>query len=80
VLGDRAAAEDCAQDTFERAYKRLASWRPDAPVEEWLHRIAINVAISDRRRYRFRQVGELVGGSAARLQRPTRPLSPNDRT
>ncbi|MGH7764673.1 MAG: RNA polymerase sigma factor, partial [Candidatus Dormibacteraceae bacterium] len=21
VLGDRAAAEDCAQDTFERAYK-----------------------------------------------------------
>ena len=66
VLGDRAAAEDCAQDTFERAYKSWASWRPDAPVEAWLHRIAINVAISDRRRYRLRQVGELV----RRLGRP----------
>jgi RNA polymerase sigma-70 factor (ECF subfamily) len=66
VLGDRAAAEDCAQDTFERAYKSWASWRPDAPVEAWLHRIAINVAISHRRRYRLRQVGELV----RRLGRP----------
>jgi RNA polymerase sigma-70 factor (ECF subfamily) len=60
LLGDRAAAEDCTQDTFERAYKSWASWRPDAPVEAWLHRIAINVAISDRRRYRLRQVGELI--------------------
>jgi RNA polymerase sigma-70 factor (ECF subfamily) len=67
LLGDRAAAEDCTQDTFERAYKGWASWRPDAPVEAWLHRIAINVAISDRRRYRLRQVGELV----KRLGRPS---------
>jgi len=67
LLGDRAAAEDCTQDTFERAYKSWASWRPDAPVEAWLHRIAINVAISDRRRYRLRQAGELI----KRLGRPS---------
>jgi RNA polymerase sigma-70 factor, ECF subfamily len=72
VLGDRAAAEDCAQDTFERAYKSWASWRPDAPVEAWLHRIAINVAISDRRRYRLRQAGELI----RRLGRPAPPPDP----
>ncbi|MHB8587791.1 MAG: RNA polymerase sigma factor [Candidatus Dormibacteraceae bacterium] len=72
VLGDRAAAEDCAQDTFERAYKSWATWRPDAPVEAWLHRIAINVAISDRRRHRLRQVGELV----RRLGRPLPPPDP----
>jgi RNA polymerase sigma-70 factor, ECF subfamily len=36
-------------------------------VEAWLHRIAINVAISDRRRFRLRQVGELV----RRLGRPS---------
>src|SRR5258708_16079546 len=66
VLGDKAAAEDCAQDTFERAYKSWSSWRPDAPVEAWLHRIAINVAVSDRRRARIRQAGELV----RRLGRP----------
>lgn len=67
LLGDREAAEDCAQDTFERAYKSWGSWRPDAPVEAWLHRIAINVAISDRRRYRLRQAGELI----KRLGRPS---------
>jgi RNA polymerase sigma-70 factor, ECF subfamily len=72
MLGDRAAAEDCAQDTFERAYKNWASWRRDAPVEAWLHRIAINVAISDRRRYRLRQVGEMV----RRLGRPFPPPDP----
>ena len=73
LLGDRAAAEDCAQDTFERAYKSWASWRPDAPVEAWLHRIAINAAISDRRRYRIRQVGELI----KRLGRPSPSPDPS---
>ena len=67
LLGDPAAAEDCAQDTFESAYRSWSSWRPDAPVEAWLHRIAINAAVSDRRRYRLRQAGELV----RRLGRPT---------
>lgn len=72
LLGDRAAAEDCAQDTFERAYKGWSSWRPDAPVEAWLHRIAINVAVSDRRRERLRGVGEVI----KRLGRPASPPDP----
>ena len=72
MLGDKAAAEDCAQDTFERAYRNWSSWRPEAPVEAWLHRIAINVAVSDRRRYRLRQAGELV----RRLGRPSPPPDP----
>jgi RNA polymerase sigma-70 factor (ECF subfamily) len=73
LLGDPAAAEDCTQDTFERAYRSWGSWRPDAPAEAWLHRIAINVAISDRRRYRLRQAGELV----RRLGRPSSPPDPS---
>ena len=28
MLGDRAAAEDCAQDAFERAYKKWPTWQP----------------------------------------------------
>src|SRR2546429_1612643 len=63
---DRATAEDCTQETFERAYRSWASWRPNAPVEAWLHRIAINVAISNGRRERLRQAGELI----RRLGRP----------
>jgi RNA polymerase sigma-70 factor, ECF subfamily len=66
LVRDLATAEDCAQETYERAFRGWAKWRPDAPVEAWLHRIAINVAISDRRHQRLRQAGELV----RRLGRP----------
>jgi DNA-directed RNA polymerase specialized sigma24 family protein len=60
LLGDVAAAEDCTQEAFERAYRGWKAWRPDAPAEAWLHRIAINVAISDRRHQKLRQAGEIV--------------------
>ena len=72
VLGERAAAEDCAQEAFVRAYRAWPSWRPDAPAEAWLHRIAINVAVSLQRRQRLREAGELV----RRLGRPAPPPDP----
>jgi RNA polymerase sigma-70 factor (ECF subfamily) len=72
LLGDRAAAEDCAQEAFERAFRGWKKWRPDAPAEAWLHRIAINVAISARRRDRLREVGAVL----RRIGRPALPPDP----
>ena len=72
LVRDVPAAEDCAQETYERAYRSWSSWRPDAPVEAWLHRIAINVAISDRRHQRIREAGEIV----RRLGRPASGADP----
>ena len=54
VVGDRADAEEVAQDTFERAYHALAGY----PVERvaamrlrpWLARIALNLARNRLRR------------------------------
>jgi RNA polymerase sigma-70 factor (ECF subfamily) len=66
ILGDRTAAEDCTQDAFVRAFKAWKTWKPDAPAEAWLHRIAINVAYNHIRQRRMREVGELV----RRLGRP----------
>ena len=66
ILGDRAAAEDCTHDAFVRAFKAWKTWKPDAPAEAWLHRIAINVAYNHLRQRRMREVGELV----RRLGRP----------
>ncbi|HEX6547462.1 MAG TPA: sigma-70 family RNA polymerase sigma factor [Candidatus Dormibacteraeota bacterium] len=74
VLGERAAAEDCVQDAFVRAFRAWPAWRPDAPAEAWLHRIALNVAVSYQRRQRLREVGELV----RRLGRPPAPPDPAD--
>jgi RNA polymerase sigma-70 factor, ECF subfamily len=72
VLGDRAAAEDCAHDTFEKAYRAWPSWRKDAPAEAWIHRIAINTAISFQRYSRMREVGQVI----RRLGRPPMPPDP----
>jgi RNA polymerase sigma-70 factor, ECF subfamily len=60
MLGDRAAAEDCVQDAFERAYKKWATWEPLAPAEAWVHRIAINAAVSYQRKMKIREVGEVI--------------------
>jgi RNA polymerase sigma-70 factor (ECF subfamily) len=60
LLRDRAAAEDCVQEAYLRAFQAWPRWKPDAPAEAWLHRIAINVAVSHRRRERLREVGEIV--------------------
>jgi RNA polymerase sigma-70 factor, ECF subfamily len=60
MLGDWAAAEDCCQDAFERAYRNWSSWRPEAPAEAWVHRIAVNAGISHRRHMRRRSVGGLI--------------------
>jgi RNA polymerase sigma-70 factor (ECF subfamily) len=60
VLGDPAAAEDCTQDAFVSAFRAWARWRPDAPAEAWLHRIAINAAWSYQRRERLRTISVIL--------------------
>src|SRR2546427_9871055 len=71
VLADPAAAEDCTQDAFVLAFRAWARWRPDAPAEAWLHRIAINVAVSYQRKAKLRSIG-------ATLRRLGRPASGPD--
>ena len=60
MLGDRAAAEDCLHDAYLKAYRSWKDWRPSAPAEAWLHRIAVNQAISFQRWRKLRDVGEVV--------------------
>src|ERR1700676_769891 len=60
ILGDPAEAEDCAQGSFVKAFQAWKRWRPDAPAEAWIHRIAVNRAISYRRTARLRSVGEIL--------------------
>src|SRR5260370_3397473 len=60
MLGDRATAEDCAHDACERAYRKWNTWKPIAPAEAWVHRIAINAAVSYQRKMRLREVGEVI--------------------
>jgi len=45
ILGDRDDAEDVAQDTFVTAYRSIATFRGDGPIEAWLRTIASRLAI-----------------------------------
>jgi RNA polymerase sigma-70 factor (ECF subfamily) len=70
LLRDRAAAEDCVQEAYLRAFRAWPRWRPDAPVEAWLHRIAINVAVSHIRRERVRSAVALLRRSPTEAPGP----------
>jgi RNA polymerase sigma-70 factor (ECF subfamily) len=72
ILGDPDEAEDCTQDAFVKAFQAWNRWRPDAPAEAWIHRIAVNRAISYRRTARLRSVGEIL----RRLGRPASSTDP----
>jgi RNA polymerase sigma-70 factor (ECF subfamily) len=72
ILRDPNEAEDCAQDAFVQAFHAWPRWRPDAPAEAWVHRIAVNRAISYRRRARLRTIAEVV----RRLGRPAPSADP----
>jgi RNA polymerase sigma factor (sigma-70 family) len=60
IVGSIQAAEDCAQESFTRAYRAWPNWEATAPAEAWLHRIAVNTAISYRRREQIRALPSLI--------------------
>jgi RNA polymerase sigma-70 factor, ECF subfamily len=52
IAGSREDAADAVQDAFVQAYLKLESFRGDAQFFTWLYRIAMNMALSRRRRHR----------------------------
>ena len=50
MTGDRAQAEDLAQDAFLRAYRGLGGFKPGYAFGAWLYRIALNVCLTHLRR------------------------------
>ncbi|MBC7453167.1 MAG: RNA polymerase sigma factor [Massilia sp.] len=50
LVGERAGADDLVQDTVERGWARLASWRGGSDMRAWLFSIMHNVHIDQVRR------------------------------
>ena len=63
TLGDRDEAADALQDALLSAYRAAASYRGDARVTTWLHRVVVNACLDRARR---------------RAVRPTVPLPEGD--
>ena len=74
VLGSHDDARDVVQDAFVQAFVKLESFRGDAKFYTWLYRIAMNLALSHRRRRRLTDsldsAKENMGGEPV-AQQPT---------
>ena len=49
MSSDPAAAEELTQDVFVRAWQKLGSFRGESRFTTWLHRLAVNLVLQDRR-------------------------------
>ena len=70
MLGSDEATE-VTQDVFVRAWQKIGTFRGEAAFGTWLHRLAVNVALSRRatlgtRRSRFIEAEDLVENLPAR--------------
>lgn len=54
TIGDREEAADAVQDALVSAYRRADSYRGDAAVSTWLHRIVVNSCLDRVRRSKAR--------------------------
>jgi RNA polymerase sigma-70 factor (ECF subfamily) len=52
LTGQAQDAHDLLQDTFLRAYQKLGRFHGDSSFYTWIYRIAVNLALSDRRKRR----------------------------
>lgn len=49
MCGDRSRAEELVQDVFVRVWEKLPLFRGESAFSTWLHRLAVNVVLNDRK-------------------------------
>lgn len=77
TLGDPEDAADALQDAMISAFRRASSWRGEAAVTTWLHRVVVNACLDRVRHERIRAADPLPDDLESRLRSPERaPLDP----
>lgn len=54
MIGDRAAAEDIAQEAFLNVHMNIGSYRPQGQFKSWVYKIASNLAKNELRRRSYK--------------------------
>lgn len=93
LTADPEEAMERTQDVFVRLWRKLSSFRGDAAFSTWLHRLAVNVVLAERRasgrRERWTDAAGLAGsrvepafraGLGVDLERAIAALPPGART
>jgi RNA polymerase sigma-70 factor (ECF subfamily) len=80
ILHGRAETEDAAHDAVEQALRGSASFRAEAQVGTWLHRVVVNAALMHMRRSRRENLRLANAGHANDNDQRDRLLSVSDPT
>jgi RNA polymerase sigma-70 factor (ECF subfamily) len=90
MIGNRAEAEDLAQEVFVQVFKAIGSFRGEAKLSTWIYRIAINLCKNRSKYLRARHSGQEVeldtlkehvplgdakGANVAQVERPDEMVS-----
>ena len=67
MTGDSGRARELTQNVFVRAWDRLATFRGDALLSSWLHRIAVNEVLVDARSERRRRARVVLADDQSRV-------------
>jgi RNA polymerase sigma-70 factor, ECF subfamily len=70
LAGDRGRAEELTQDVFVRAWEKLDSFEGRSAFGTWLHRLAVNLVLGERRSEAVRVHRVFAAEDPAALERP----------
>src|ERR1700691_2628900 len=74
MLGDRAQAEDCAQESFLRIWKSMERYRGQSALGTWIFSIARNVCLTAIAKRAARRSAPIEEAEFAAPDRPDRQL------
>ena len=77
LTGNDDLARDFTQETFIRAFQRLATFRGDSALSTWLHAIATSVALNGLRKVKRLRTRETALEAAEGLARSGREAEPD---
>jgi RNA polymerase sigma-70 factor, ECF subfamily len=60
MSGSRERAGELTQDVFVHVWERLSSWRGEAALSSWIHRLTVNLVLSNVRGEQRRQKHEMI--------------------
>ncbi len=79
MVSDPDRAEELVQDAFVRAWNTIRSFQHKSAFGTWLHRLSINVVLSDMRAEKRRSSRELLPGDLDQFKREVRGALPDTR-
>ncbi len=79
MTANEEEAVELVQDVYVRAWQKLELFRGDALFTTWLHRLAVNLILQDRRSKGRRRAREVVDGDLERYGRAAVQSMPGTR-